>query len=92
MRMRTAVLEAFGVPLVMQEVEPPAGEALVRLVTCGVCHTDASTASGANPSGYAPAVLGHEGVGVVEVGLDDVNRRFDLVHDQDGIRSVIGFG
>ena len=39
---------------------------LVRLVACGVCHTDMYTASGADPSGYAPAVLGHEGAGVVE--------------------------
>jgi S-(hydroxymethyl)glutathione dehydrogenase/alcohol dehydrogenase len=39
---------------------------LVRLAACGVCHTDLYTASGADPSGYAPAVLGHEGAGVVE--------------------------
>jgi S-(hydroxymethyl)glutathione dehydrogenase/alcohol dehydrogenase len=67
--MRAAVLEAFGEPLVVQEVEladPKAGEVLVRLVSCGVCHTDLYTASGADPSGYAPAVLGHEGAGVVE--------------------------
>ncbi len=38
----------------------------MRLVACGVCHTDLYTASGADPSGYAPAVLGHEGAGVVE--------------------------
>jgi len=38
----------------------------VRLVACGVCHTDMYTASGVDPSGYAPAVLGHEGAGVVE--------------------------
>jgi S-(hydroxymethyl)glutathione dehydrogenase/alcohol dehydrogenase len=43
----------------------------VRLVACGVCHTDLYTASGADPSGYAPTVLGHEGAGVVErVGAD----------------------
>src|ERR671926_969275 len=67
--MRAAVLEEFGAPLVVQEVdlaEPKAGEVLVRLVACGVCHTDLYTASGADPSGYAPAVLGHEGAGVVE--------------------------
>jgi S-(hydroxymethyl)glutathione dehydrogenase/alcohol dehydrogenase len=46
--------------------EPRAGEVLVRLVACGVCHTDLYTASGADPSGYAPTVLGHEGAGVVE--------------------------
>jgi S-(hydroxymethyl)glutathione dehydrogenase / alcohol dehydrogenase len=69
MKMRAAVLEQFGQPLVVQEVdleEPRAGEALVRLEACGVCHTDLYTASGADPSGYAPTVLGHEGAGVVE--------------------------
>ena len=69
MKVRAAVLEEFGRPLVVQEVdlaEPRAGEVLVRLVACGVCHTDLYTASGADPSGYAPCVLGHEGAGVVE--------------------------
>jgi S-(hydroxymethyl)glutathione dehydrogenase / alcohol dehydrogenase len=69
MRMRAAVLEAFGKPLEVQEVEltdPRGGEVLVRLVACGVCHTDLYTASGADPSGYTPTVLGHEGGGVVE--------------------------
>jgi S-(hydroxymethyl)glutathione dehydrogenase/alcohol dehydrogenase len=69
MRIRAAVLEDFGAPLVVQELEldePKAGEALVRLVACGICHTDLYTASGADPSGYAPTVLGHEGGGVVE--------------------------
>jgi len=68
-RIRAAVLEEFGAPLVVQEVdlaEPRAGEVLVRLVACGVCHTDLYTASGADPSGYAPTVLGHEGAGVIE--------------------------
>ena len=41
-------------------------QVLVRLVACGVCHTDLYTASGVDPSGYAPTVLGHEGAGVVE--------------------------
>src|SRR4051794_32087557 len=78
MRMRAAVLEQFGAPLAVQEIdlaEPRAGEVLVRLVACGVCHTDMYTASGADPSGYAPAVLGHEGAGVVEAigdGVKDV--------------------
>jgi S-(hydroxymethyl)glutathione dehydrogenase / alcohol dehydrogenase len=68
-KIRAAVLEEFGTPLVVQELdlaEPKAGEVLVRLVACGVCHTDLYTASGADPSGYAPTVLGHEGAGVVE--------------------------
>src|SRR3954464_7206182 len=74
MQMRAAVLEEFGQPLAVQEVEladPKGRYVLVRLVACGVCHTDLYTASGADPSGYAPAVLGHEGAGVVErVGAD----------------------
>jgi S-(hydroxymethyl)glutathione dehydrogenase / alcohol dehydrogenase len=68
-KIRAAVLEEFGVPLEVQELElaePKAGEVLVRLVACGVCHTDLYTASGADPSGYSPTVLGHEGAGVVE--------------------------
>jgi S-(hydroxymethyl)glutathione dehydrogenase / alcohol dehydrogenase len=69
LKIRAAVLEEFGEPLVVQEIdlaEPRAGEVLVRLVACGVCHTDMYTASGVDPSGYAPTVLGHEGAGVVE--------------------------
>jgi S-(hydroxymethyl)glutathione dehydrogenase/alcohol dehydrogenase len=55
---------------------------LVRLVACGVCHTDLYTASGADPSGYAPTVLGHEGAGVVEAvgeGVRSVARRDHVV-------------
>jgi S-(hydroxymethyl)glutathione dehydrogenase/alcohol dehydrogenase len=69
MRIRAAVLEEFGSPLSIQEVDlagPHPGEVLVRLDACGICHTDMYTASGADPSGYAPTVLGHEGAGVVE--------------------------
>jgi S-(hydroxymethyl)glutathione dehydrogenase/alcohol dehydrogenase len=69
MKIRAAVLEEFGQPLNVTEVDladPGPGEVLVRLVACGVCHTDLYTASGADPSGYAPTVLGHEGAGVVE--------------------------
>jgi S-(hydroxymethyl)glutathione dehydrogenase/alcohol dehydrogenase len=67
-KIRAAVLEEFGRPLEVQELdlaEPAEREVLVRLVACGVCHTDLYTASGADPSGYAPTVLGHEGAGVV---------------------------
>jgi S-(hydroxymethyl)glutathione dehydrogenase / alcohol dehydrogenase len=69
MQIRAAVLEEFANPLVVQDVElqgPKPGEVLVRLAACGVCHTDLYTASGADPSGYSPTVLGHEGSGVVE--------------------------
>jgi S-(hydroxymethyl)glutathione dehydrogenase / alcohol dehydrogenase len=76
MRVRAAVLEEFGQPLVVQEVElaePKAGEALVRLEACGVCHTDLYAASGADPTGYTACVLGHEGAGVVEAVGPDVS-------------------
>jgi S-(hydroxymethyl)glutathione dehydrogenase/alcohol dehydrogenase len=68
-KVRAALLEEFGQPLVVQELDladPGPGEVLVRLVACGVCHTDMYTASGSDPSGYVPTVLGHEGAGVVE--------------------------
>ena len=60
MQVRAAVLEEFGQPLAVQDVEldePEAGEALVRLVACGVCHTDLYTASGADPSCSCRACL-----------------------------------
>jgi S-(hydroxymethyl)glutathione dehydrogenase/alcohol dehydrogenase len=68
-KIRAAVLEEFGKPLNVTELdlaEPRTGEVLVRLAACGVCHTDMYTASGVDPSGYAPTVLGHEGAGFVE--------------------------
>jgi S-(hydroxymethyl)glutathione dehydrogenase/alcohol dehydrogenase len=74
-KIRAAVLEEFASPLVVQEIdlaEPGPGEVLVRLRACGVCHTDMYTASGVDPSGYAPTVLGHEGAGVVERCGEDV--------------------
>src|SRR4051795_7630875 len=76
MKIRAAVLEEFAKPMVVQELdlaEPKAGEVLVRLEACGVCHTDLYTASGADPGGYSPCVLGHEGAGVVEKLGDGVN-------------------
>jgi S-(hydroxymethyl)glutathione dehydrogenase/alcohol dehydrogenase len=75
MKIRAAVLEEFAKPLVVQEIDlagPGPGEVLVRLEACGVCHTDMYTASGVDPSGYAPTVLGHEGAGVVEAVGDGV--------------------
>jgi S-(hydroxymethyl)glutathione dehydrogenase / alcohol dehydrogenase len=84
MKIRAAVLEEFAKPLVVQEVEladPGPGEVLVRLVACGVCHTDMYTASGVDPSGYAPTVLGHEGAGVVERCGDGVS----LVREGDHV-------
>ena len=69
MKIRAAVLEQFAAPLSVQEVDladQRRGEVLVRLHACGICHTDMYSASGADPSGYVPCVLGHEGAGVVE--------------------------
>jgi S-(hydroxymethyl)glutathione dehydrogenase/alcohol dehydrogenase len=75
MKVRAAVLERFAAPLVVQEVElgePRRGEVLVRLRACGICHTDMYSASGDDPGGYVPCVLGHEGAGVVEAVGDGV--------------------
>ena len=72
MKSRAAVAFEPGKPLEIVEldVEPPkAGEVLVKIIHTGVCHTDAYTLSGEDPEGVFPAVLGHEGGGIVmEVG------------------------
>ncbi|MGH7790009.1 MAG: S-(hydroxymethyl)glutathione dehydrogenase/class III alcohol dehydrogenase [Candidatus Binatia bacterium] len=69
MRIQAAVCWEAQQPLVVETIDlegPKAGECLVRLVATGVCHTDAYTMSGRDPSGLFPSVLGHEGAGVVE--------------------------
>lgn len=66
---RAAVAFAPNQPLEIVEVDvapPQAGEVLVRIVATGVCHTDAYTLSGADSEGIFPAILGHEGGGIVE--------------------------
>src|SRR3984885_13825494 len=66
---RAAVAWEAGGPLTIETVDlggPKAGEVLVRLVAAGVCQADAFTLSGADPEGLFPAILGHEGGGVVE--------------------------
>ncbi|MEX0970478.1 MAG: S-(hydroxymethyl)glutathione dehydrogenase/class III alcohol dehydrogenase [Paracoccaceae bacterium] len=72
MRTRAAVALAAGKPLEIMEVNlegPKAGEVLVEIKATGLCHTDEFTRSGADPEGAFPAILGHEGAGVVlEVG------------------------
>ena len=72
MKTRAAVAFAAGEPLEICEVDlegPKAGEVMVELKATGVCHTDAFTLSGEDPEGAFPAILGHEGAGVVvEVG------------------------
>jgi S-(hydroxymethyl)glutathione dehydrogenase/alcohol dehydrogenase len=72
MKTRAAVAHAAGKPLSIEDIEiggPREGEVLIEIKATGVCHTDAFTLSGADPEGLFPAVLGHEGAGVVlEVG------------------------
>ena len=72
MRTRAAVATAAGKPLEIMDVNldgPRAGEVLVEIKATGICHTDEFTLSGADPEGMFPAILGHEGAGVVlEVG------------------------
>ncbi len=69
MKSRAAVAWEAGKPLEIEHVNveaPREGEALVRIVATGVCHTDAYTLSGDDPEGAFPAILGHEGGGIVE--------------------------
>src|SRR5215207_6286657 len=72
MKTRAAVAWKAGAPLTIEEVDlapPRAGEVLVEIKATGICHTDEFTLSGADPEGLFPAILGHEGAGiVVEVG------------------------
>ena len=68
MRTRAAVAIAAGKPLEIMEVnlaDPKEGEVLVEIKATGICHTDEFTLSGADPEGLFPAILGHEGAGVV---------------------------
>lgn len=69
MKSRAAVALEAGKPLELVEIDvegPKAGEVLVKMVATSVCHTDAYTLSGTDPEGNFPAVLGHEGAGVVQ--------------------------
>src|SRR6202051_39209 len=68
MDVRAAVAVAAGKPLEITTVElegPREGEVLVEIKATGVCHTDAFTLSGDDPEGLFPAILGHEGAGIV---------------------------
>ena len=68
MKVKAAVALQAGAPLVIETVDldgPRAGEVLVELKATGICHTDEYTRSGADPEGLFPAILGHEGAGVV---------------------------
>ena len=68
MKTRAAVAVAAGKPLEVMEVDlegPREGEVLVEIKATGICHTDEFTLSGADPEGIFPAILGHEGAGIV---------------------------
>lgn len=72
MKSRAAIAFKAGEPLVIEEIDvegPQPGEVLVEIMATGICHTDAFTLSGADPEGAFPAILGHEGAGIVrEIG------------------------
>ena len=75
MKVKAAVAYEAGKPLVIEMVDlegPKFGEVLIELKATGICHTDAYTLSGADPEGLFPAILGHEGAGIVV----DVGRRY----------------
>jgi S-(hydroxymethyl)glutathione dehydrogenase/alcohol dehydrogenase len=68
MKAKAAVAHRAGAPLAIETVEvdgPKAGEVLVEIKATGICHTDEFTLSGADPEGLFPAILGHEGAGIV---------------------------
>jgi len=68
MKTRAAVARRAGDPLTIEKVDldgPKAGEVLVEIKATGICHTDEFTRSGADPEGIFPAILGHEGAGIV---------------------------
>ncbi|HET7562610.1 MAG TPA: S-(hydroxymethyl)glutathione dehydrogenase/class III alcohol dehydrogenase [Rhodanobacteraceae bacterium] len=68
MKVKAAVAHKAGAPLSIETVDledPHAGEVLVQLKATGICHTDAYTLSGDDPEGLFPAILGHEGAGIV---------------------------
>ena len=68
MDVRAAVAHKAGAPLAIETVQlqgPKAGEVLVEIKATGICHTDEFTRSGADPEGLFPAILGHEGAGIV---------------------------
>src|SRR5512143_2130332 len=68
MKVRAAVANEAGKPLTVETVDldgPKAGEVLIEIKATGICHTDEFTRSGADPEGLFPAILGHEGAGIV---------------------------
>src|SRR5246127_4759006 len=84
MKTRAAVALEKGKPLTITEVElegPKASEVLVEVKATGICHTDEFTLSGGDPEGLFPAILGHEGAGIVV----DVGRGVNSVAKGDHV-------
>src|SRR5688500_17948673 len=85
MKTRAAVAVDKGKPLEIMEVDlegPRAGEVLVEIKATGICHTDEFTLSGADPEGLFPAILGHEGAGIVVdigAGVTSVKKGDDVI-------------
>ena len=68
MKTKAAIVYKAGQPLIIENVDlegPREGEVLVEIKATGICHTDEFTRSGADPEGIFPAILGHEGAGIV---------------------------
>src|ERR687889_824536 len=84
MKTRAAVAWKAGEPLSIETIDiegPRPGEVLVEVKATGICHTDAYTLSGADPEGIFPAILGHEGAGIVV----DVGRGVTSVRPGDHV-------
>jgi len=84
MKTQAAVAWEAGKPLSVEQIDiegPKTGEVLVRMVATGVCHTDAYTLSGSDPEGAFPAILGHEGGGIVE----DIGPGVETLHLGDHV-------
>ena len=91
MDVRAAVATAAGKPLEITTVQldgPREGEVLVEIKATGVCHTDEFTLSGADPEGLFPAILGHEGAGVVV----DIGTRRDQREERRSRHSAVYAG
>jgi len=93
MKVRAAVALEKGRPLTIETVElegPKAGEVLVELRATGVCHTDESTRSGADPEGLFPAIVVDDLI-THTLPLERINEAFDLMYAGQSIRTVVTF-
>ena len=97
MKTRAAVAWKAGAPLSIETVDlegPKAGEVLVEVKATGICHTDYYTLSGADPEGLFPAILGHEGAGVVVdvgPGVKSLRKNDHVIEQMAGAIREFGF-